>query len=677
MTTSWQHETTVVKRLRVSGPGLDPTLTQLRITNTLNMVDLHPRGLAPAAIVCIRTLRDPLPGVLQLQQGGLPPPRVWEHAVVASLEQLVRDAAYPIRGMVPANANAVIFADQAELLACLASDWCQEHVLMRWWWQSLFKGIDLTRSILPAWLEAPAYAPAALQYLAERREAVPFVRALSVGDAHTLLQSITHSFALYKLQAVLNEKPDEHRRGMRTTLLDSPSVKQQMAEAELHPHEVSSLAGGTSPTALTMGENRLLTPAAAPWQQHVPEGTDTGLHAAQQLLLGIGLMLRRAPMRVRTEAFLQEVRRWLVSSSPPVQHSPPIIRTERSAVGEESHTSVAPMPGPAVDAHVALPGEQQQAGEIYLEEPVAEAVQPFFAPEHVSLPLSGRAIERSAAPIGDDSAVSSPALVSELSDEVSLQAVSVDTAYAGIFYLLNVGIALDLYSDFTNPKDTGIPLAVWDFLTLLGYALMGEPLRLDPVWLLLAQLAGRNEQDELGKDFVPPDSWHVPGAWLTAFTGADVRQAWQWLAEDGRLRLQHPAQFCVLDVPLDSGDPVEQLAREVQIYQDVVGELHRLERLSNTVSTHQMPGLPAHLERWLDWLMPYLCARLCRALGLTEVHMLAHMLCKHTARILVTSTHLDIFLSLNELPIEIRMAGLDRDPGWIPAAGRFVAFHFD
>ena len=31
---------------------------------------------------------------------------------------------------------------------------------------------------------------------------------------------------------------------------------------------------------------------------------------------------------------------------------------------------------------------------------------------------------------------------------------------------------------------------------------------------------------------------------------------------------------------------------------------------------------------------------------------------------------------LRELPIEVRLSGLDRDPGWVPAAGRFVAFHF-
>jgi hypothetical protein len=37
----------------------------------------------------------------------------------------------------------------------------------------------------------------------------------------------------------------------------------------------------------------------------------------------------------------------------------------------------------------------------------------------------------------------------------------------------------------------------------------------------------------------------------------------------------------------------------------------------------------------------------------------------------------DAVFSLVEHPIEIRMAGLDIDPGWIPAAGRALHFHFE
>lgn len=74
--------------------------------------------------------------------------------------------------------------------------------------------------------------------------------------------------------------------------------------------------------------------------------------------------------------------------------------------------------------------------------------------------------------------------------------------------------------------------------------------------------------------------------------------------------------------------------------------------------------------------MPYVYARLQRALNLDSKEQIAPMLCVHAAHVSVTATHLDIFLSLDTLPIEIRLAGLDHNPGWVPAAGRFITFHF-
>src|SRR3712207_7928989 len=47
------------------------------------------------------------------------------------------------------------------------------------------------------------------------------------------------------------------------------------------------------------------------------------------------------------------------------------------------------------------------------------------------------------------------------------------------------------------------------------------------------------------------------------------------------------------------------------------------------------------------------------------------------ARVVVTASHVDVHFRLSGLPIEIRLSGLDRDPGWVPAAGRFVAFHYE
>jgi len=50
--------------------------------------------------------------------------------------------------------------------------------------------------------------------------------------------------------------------------------------------------------------------------------------------------------------------------------------------------------------------------------------------------------------------------------------------------------------------------------------------------------------------------------------------------------------------------------------------------------------------------------------------------CRYPAEIALSATGVHVHLSLASLPLALRVAGLDRDPGWIPAAGRSLAFHF-
>ncbi len=79
------------------------------------------------------------------------------------------------------------------------------------------------------------------------------------------------------------------------------------------------------------------------------------------------------------------------------------------------------------------------------------------------------------------------------------------------------------------------------------------------------------------------------------------------------------------------------------------------------------------LQRWVGWMASYFRARLLRALGRDDA---VALLCDRPAHVVLTLTHVDVTFSLDHHPIEIRMSGLDRDPGWIPAAGRYVSFHF-
>jgi len=248
------------------------------------------------------------------------------------------------------------------------------------------------------------------------------------------------------------------------------------------------------------------------------------------------------------------------------------------------------------------------------------------------------------------------------SESVTLDEVRIETELGGVFYLINAGLFLGLYGDFSTPAQPGLTLPIFDFLTLIAQRLLGADLQDDPVWTLLAQLAGRSESDPPGQGFAPSNEWRMPAQWLDAFPEDG---ALEWSMEDERLRVSHPSGFLLIDVPL-AVNPVKQLKRELLAYDpNATRQLHAgspgLSQTSNS------------LDQWLDWIVPYICARLLRALGDDDV---VQHLCAHRATIHSTSAHLDIRFVLSEHPLEIRCAGLDRDPGWVPAAGRFIRFHY-
>jgi hypothetical protein len=83
-------------------------------------------------------------------------------------------------------------------------------------------------------------------------------------------------------------------------------------------------------------------------------------------------------------------------------------------------------------------------------------------------------------------------------------------------------------------------------------------------------------------------------------------------------------------------------------------------------------GGPNELSVW--W--PPIRQRLAEVLDLPAPEALRTSL-NLRARVRCTPDRVDVHLSLLELPLRIRIAGLDRDPGWIPAAGRDVRFHFE
>ncbi|MFP2912676.1 hypothetical protein ACLESD_48235 [Pyxidicoccus sp. 3LFB2] len=250
----------------------------------------------------------------------------------------------------------------------------------------------------------------------------------------------------------------------------------------------------------------------------------------------------------------------------------------------------------------------------------------------------------------------------------------ISTGLGGLFYLVNLALFLELYGDFSRPAHPHLPLSLWDFVTMVGRRLLVDPRPGDPVWKVLALLAGRKAGDAPGAGFEPPAVWRIPSDWLLAFRAPEV-STWTWEAKGGRLRVRHPAGFLVLDVPCAEGDDAGvQVLRETELFSRVCR--FSLEQGEVTAPVGEEASA---LERWLAWLVPYCRSRLVRALGLAEDEVLAleETVLTHEARLHVTETHVDVVLALSQLPLSVRVAGLDRDIGWLPSAGRHLTFHFE
>jgi hypothetical protein len=676
---------TYVRRLRAVSAERDALALRLRLERTLSGADFHPPGLPAGAVLCVRRLSGRRAGAPLAPGGGASALADWQRAVAAAIEQLARHAASPARGAVPANAEAVIFRDQAELLACLAADCGDEAAPARWWWRSLFGGRDAAAALLSAWLASPEHVPAALGRLSTAGKLVPFARRLSEGAARAVRRSVVHQFGLHELHAALEAPAGREARPAPRAALDADA-------------DADAGRAAPPPTATRAA-------ATAPWERDVPELRGQSLGREQACLVGVGLMLLRAPSRVRSSSFARLVTDWRTgtpdSDETPPAHLAPASQASKpraveapqmSSVSDDELNSRASSEGVTTDARGSLmtaavsneaaPGPAVGQGRVVNESASHVTVrdeQPRQPTTDVLGAMSDATREAVSKPVLRDlrsdggvapqepRAGRGENAEEEFARDPLVYEARVQTKFGGLFYLINLGLFLNLYGDFTTPLSPGLALSIWDFLALLGRRLCGDRVREDAVWALLAGLAGRREDEPPGHDFFPADEWRLPPDWLAPFAG---RRVWEWAAGGGRLRVRHPAGFLVLDVPLraDEGRG-RQLADELRAYG---GRFNFTLRRAKSEIVAGVEG--GALERWLERLTPYVNTRLRGALGRGEA---ARLVCEHEARVVVTETRLDVTFALARLPFEVRLSGLDRDPGWVPAAGRRVAFHYE
>jgi hypothetical protein len=281
-----------------------------------------------------------------------------------------------------------------------------------------------------------------------------------------------------------------------------------------------------------------------------------------------------------------------------------------------------------------------------------------------------------------------------------LPADGVSTRLGGVLYLINLLVGLNLPHSWDNDGAFAEHMSGWAIVEVLARGLLGdlhEQYVDDPIWQALALLDGREPEtpvtvgDMLAKTFgerLQDRSFRLPAAWLRRYGPA----AWSAFQDDERLLLYDDAVgFLVADVPLRNRSFFEVAHAEVEGYCDQGLEVSW--HLGSPEDFQKFSGgiIPMDAERkiaaylddgvlwWLGHVLGFVYYLLVHGLGepLDEAGELAELvLCRH-GQLIVSRTHVDLHMSMEEISIPVRRAGLDRDPGWVPDLAHIVYFHFD
>ncbi|MDQ3180428.1 MAG: hypothetical protein M3Q33_07905, partial [Acidobacteriota bacterium] len=282
---TWRQNSSIVSRLKAGGNYRDALSARLGFERLFSAANFHPAAMPSNAIVCIKKLHAPALEQ-QFASQNFQLSLDWQSGVQSEIEKLFRRAFRPIREAVPAQAESIFFADNSELLASLASDWCEGILAERWWWRSLFPNLNQAQTVARIWIEAAEFSPTALQILTKQAKALKFIRKLQPHETNNLLRQIIRVFGLNYLQEALFEpigKQEKIDASLSKNLLKEPDISAETFFIDL-------------------------SQKLSPWFQFITETQAAVLSFQQQSLLGIGLMLAHSPRIVRSAEFARQTR---------------------------------------------------------------------------------------------------------------------------------------------------------------------------------------------------------------------------------------------------------------------------------------------------------------------------------------------------------------------------------
>lgn len=271
------------------------------------------------------------------------------------------------------------------------------------------------------------------------------------------------------------------------------------------------------------------------------------------------------------------------------------------------------------------------------------------------------------------------------------------TNLGGALFLINLLIHLGIPELFAPAWPLGSAVGAWGLLELFARCLLANPAAHadDPLWAALTRLDGRPPG-------VAPGTWlrlrrlaqrpraqricrprlaavardyRIPAAWLRGLPDDPAARV-LWAASGRHLRIWSSRGYVLFDGHVRRPDQAAASALLADL--GLAGHSLARSKSGRLAAVYQLPaveGVPAWIRRWLALTLPYARLRLALALGRDPAAALDELLAQR-GMLSVSATHVDLALSLESTSIAVRLAGLDRNPGWIAEYGRVVLFHF-
>ncbi len=591
MSINWNRtqSKTTIEHLTVRYHGeaetLNATPLRVRIEQLLDNVDLQPPGLSSGALLIIRKIQGlvPLPttALVRSPQGER---AHWIEQVHQQMATLYAMATRPGQQSVPANANAVLFSDAAEMLACLTRDILNGQAWQHWYWQRML--VTVPHFPAPAltmlWSMQAPFLPATLSIL-RSDEAYTAIALLSHEELQQVIHAVCANFDLPQPSFGISKVSLSESIFPSSAGLSSVHMSERLSGSPLAP----DIAFGDF-QAQNVKEQFI----APPWQRWLADVPQVNLSPEAQYLFGLGLTLYHAPSLAKSASFAQQTASWLQYYKHVARNATFIERNTSTSVSSiHTNTGVILSRNEHVETEhttssALLPASVSEMSTADVQSVTEESI---LATSHTSEEVKHEEVLYTTESVSTHERTTSSAthVTREftVAEAKPLPAGGITTQLGGVLYLINLlpllksRIAEDIFAGYTSG---------WGVIEVLAKGLLGT-------------LYARDTDDAM---------WEV----LTTLDGR----------ED-----PHKGQFITS-----------------KLHKQIIQEAYRL-----------LIGLLNDPD-----------------LDMTQIAEL--VLCRY-GRVMVSRTHVDLFMSMEEIALPVRRAGLDRDPGWMPDLARIVLFHFD